>query len=153
VPHSFAISNLDCQGIPTVLLENTEMFPRRRPGSRSSACELGPISTEPAAPQTTTEAHQSEHALGFTDIYGSLTPRQVSIISVYPLPCTGDLLTQACSHWIGNRNGVDGWYWKGIVHVRSLIPSGFLPRGSMLTPTQERRKLCYFLQEPHRRRY
>ncbi|KAJ6146755.1 Amino acid/polyamine transporter I [Penicillium chrysogenum] len=70
------------RGIPTVLLENTEMFPRRRPGSRSSACELGPISTEPAAPQTTTEAHQSEHALGFTDIYGSLTPRQVSIITI-----------------------------------------------------------------------
>lgn len=66
------------------------MFPRRRPGSRSSAaCELGPISAEPAAPQTTPEAHQSEHALGFTDIYGSLTPRQVSIISVYPLPYTG----------------------------------------------------------------
>ncbi|OQE92644.1 hypothetical protein PENNAL_c0007G04547 [Penicillium nalgiovense] len=59
------------------------MFPRRRPGSRSSAaCELGPISAEPAAPQTTPEAHQSEHALGFTDIYGSLTPRQVSIITI-----------------------------------------------------------------------
>ncbi|KAJ6185689.1 Amino acid/polyamine transporter I [Penicillium mononematosum] len=58
------------------------MFPRRRPGSRSSACELGPISAEPAAPHTTPEAHQSEHALGFTDIYGSLTPRQVSIITI-----------------------------------------------------------------------
>ncbi|CAG8899880.1 unnamed protein product [Penicillium egyptiacum] len=58
------------------------MFPRRRPGSRSSACELGPISAEPPDQQTTPEAHQSEHALGFTDIYGSLTPRQVSIITI-----------------------------------------------------------------------
>ncbi|KAF7528912.1 hypothetical protein PCG10_009626 [Penicillium crustosum] len=58
------------------------MFPRRRLGSRTSTCELGPISDEPPTSQTTPEVHQNEHALGFTDIYGSLTPRQISIITI-----------------------------------------------------------------------
>ncbi|KAJ5198906.1 Amino acid/polyamine transporter I [Penicillium cf. griseofulvum] len=97
------------------------MFPRRRLGSRSSACELGPINAGPT-PQTTPEAHQTEHALGFTDIYGSLTPRQISIISLYPPPCTRTyILTQACSHWIGDWNGLDGRYWKSIVHERRKL--------------------------------
>lgn len=95
------------------------MFPRRRPGSRSSACELGPISVEPTIPQTIPETHQIEHALGFTDIYGSLTPRQISIISLYPPSRTGTcILTQVCSYWICNWNGLDGRYWKSIVYVR-----------------------------------
>ncbi|KAJ5360590.1 Amino acid/polyamine transporter I [Penicillium concentricum] len=80
------------------------MFPRRRPGSRSSACELGPISPGPTTLQTAPEAHQSEHALGFTDIYGSLTPRQISIISLYHPPCTGTyILTQVAA--IGSAIG------------------------------------------------
>ncbi|KAJ5794961.1 Amino acid/polyamine transporter I [Penicillium paradoxum] len=58
------------------------MFSRRRPGSRSSACELTPIRTEPIAPSVTPQAPQTEHALGFTDIYGSLSPRQISIITI-----------------------------------------------------------------------
>lgn len=98
------------------------MFPRRRLGSRTSTCELGPISDEPPTSQTTPEVHQNEHALGFTDIYGSLTPRQISIISLYPPPCTRFyILTRASSHRIGNWNGLDGWYWQSIVHVR-LVP-------------------------------
>lgn len=41
---------------------------------------------------------------------------------MYPPPCTGlYILTQALSHRVGDWNGLDGWYWKSIVHVR-LVP-------------------------------
>ena len=39
---------------------------------------LRPSANEP----TPTNAEPLDHALGFTDIYGSLTPRQISIISM-----------------------------------------------------------------------
>ncbi|KAJ5146228.1 Amino acid/polyamine transporter I [Penicillium bovifimosum] len=60
------------------------MFSRRRPGSGSgsSTCERAPTATHPTTPSVNPEAHQTEHALGFTDIYGTLTPRQISIITI-----------------------------------------------------------------------
>jgi amino acid transporter len=95
------------------------MFPRRRPGSGSSTCEPTATNVEPTTPSVSPEAYQTEHALGFTDIYGTLTPRQISIISLYLLPrATTGILTYVRSYWISNWNGFDGWHWKSVNHVR-----------------------------------
>ncbi|KAJ5562774.1 Amino acid/polyamine transporter I [Penicillium sp. DV-2018c] len=60
------------------------MVPRRRPGSgsASSTCERALTTADPITSPVASDARQTEHALGFTDIYGTLTPRQISVITI-----------------------------------------------------------------------
>ncbi|KAJ5688902.1 Amino acid/polyamine transporter I [Penicillium macrosclerotiorum] len=68
-----------------------------------------PACPDPATPtglqpsNSSTAKPKESVATGFVDIYESLTPRQVGVIS---------------PNWIRNRNGVDDWNWESVDNER-----------------------------------
>lgn len=96
------------------------MFARRQPASPSQPTppSAEPVNNPPSLLDAP-EAHHNEPATGFADIYGSLTPRQISVISLYLQACSMAHILTAPSYRIGHWNRFDGWNGKSIVHVRS----------------------------------
>lgn len=106
-PHSDYVTDPTHIGLSRLLTVAHVMF-FRRPRPLPSEPSTDPV-TPPPVP---------DHALGFTDIYGSLTPRQISVISMLLAVNTCDYSNAQCSYRVGHRNGFNGRDGKSIIYVR-----------------------------------
>ncbi|CAG8880941.1 unnamed protein product [Penicillium salamii] len=111
-PHSDYVTDPKHLGLSKLLTVAHVMF-FRRPRPLPSEPSTDPV-TPPPVP---------DHALGFTDIYGSLIPRQISVISMLLAVNTCDYSNAQCSYRVGHRNGFNGRDRKSIIYPAAIIIS------------------------------